>query len=149
MSHYALEAAERHIQQEAHERQQACAREHRASWWVAVREANYSAFNGYHFTRSAYSECRCAHPDCGRRWRTNAGYVRDLPDEPPAEARDAYLAHITAHGCATPAPPGGRQLHGFGNCTEAARLWELLPADEKIAVAPEGGDHELQPQRVQ
>jgi hypothetical protein len=77
------DAAEKHRQEEAHARQQACAAGHRDFWWVSVREGNSSAFNGYHFTRSAYSECRCARPGCGRRWRTNAGYVRDLPDNPP------------------------------------------------------------------
>jgi hypothetical protein len=77
----ALAAVDKRIQEQDHKRQQECARLHRASWWVAVREANYSAFNGRHRTRSDYSECRCA--ACGRRWRTKAGYVRDLPGEPP------------------------------------------------------------------
>jgi hypothetical protein len=51
---------------------------HRESWRVAVREANYSAFNGYHRTPSAYSEVRC--PLCPAVWRTKAGYVATLPD---------------------------------------------------------------------
>lgn len=82
----ALAAVDRRIQEQDHKRQQECAREHRASWWVAVREGNSSAFNGYHFTRSAWSECRCG--ACHRRWRTKAGYVRDLPDSPPQSGQE-------------------------------------------------------------
>lgn len=55
-----------------------CVREHRPGWTVTVREANYSAFNGYRRTPSAYSEVRCM--ICGRRWRTKAAYVKTLPD---------------------------------------------------------------------
>lgn len=54
-----------------------CRREHRDSWFVYVRKANYSAFNGYHKTPSDYSEVRC--PVCGRVWRTKAAYVDTLP----------------------------------------------------------------------
>lgn len=55
-----------------------CQRTHR-DWWVVVqRNCNHSAFNGYHRTPSDYSEIKCTH--CGRRWRTNANYVRHLPD---------------------------------------------------------------------
>lgn len=46
-------------------------------WRVLHREHNHSAFNGYHYTPSAYSEVRC--DNCGRRWRTKALYVRTLP----------------------------------------------------------------------
>lgn len=52
----------------------------RSRWVVRVREGNHSAFNGYRFTRSRYSEVSCL--GCGRRWRTDAGYVADLPDRP-------------------------------------------------------------------
>lgn len=47
-------------------------------WVVVTRRGNYSAFSGYHFTRSAYSEVRCL--DCGSRWRTKAAYVAALKD---------------------------------------------------------------------
>lgn len=53
---------------------------HRGAWAVLVREANYSAFNGYHRTRSDYSLVRCG--ACGRVWRTKAAYVSALPDAP-------------------------------------------------------------------
>jgi len=52
--------------------------EHRPGWYVTVRKANYSAFNGYHRTPSAYSEVRC--PACPTTWRTKAKYVDTLPD---------------------------------------------------------------------
>ena len=47
-------------------------------WRVIVRKANYSAFNGYRRTPSAYSDIQCG--ECGGRWRTNAAYVDSLPD---------------------------------------------------------------------
>jgi hypothetical protein len=43
---------------------------------VEVRCGNYSAFNGYRFTPSEYSELRCT--GCGLRWRTKARYVGKL-----------------------------------------------------------------------
>jgi len=55
-----------------------CMREHRAGWVVLQRNGNRSAFNGYHWTASAYSACRCT--GCGRVWRTRAAYVARLPD---------------------------------------------------------------------
>lgn len=51
---------------------------HRPSWRVEIRQANYSAFNGYHRTPSAYSQVRCT--KCGRAWRTKAAYVDTTPD---------------------------------------------------------------------
>jgi hypothetical protein len=56
-----------------------CLREHRASWVVLQRECNHSAFNGYRYTPSAWSDVQCT--ACGRRWRTRAAYVRTLPDQ--------------------------------------------------------------------
>lgn len=53
-------------------------RGHRPHWAVTVRKANYSAFNGYHRTPSAYSEVQCS--ACPTRWRTKAAYVDQLPD---------------------------------------------------------------------
>lgn len=63
-----------------------CRRSHRDRWVVIVREGNYSAFNGYHFTPSDYSCLECT--SCGRTWRTKAGYVRDVPDRPQLTAGD-------------------------------------------------------------
>jgi hypothetical protein len=59
---------------------QACAREHRASWRVYQRYGNASAFNGYHWTPSDYSGLVCTVKGCGRRWRTRAAYVAATPD---------------------------------------------------------------------
>jgi hypothetical protein len=53
-------------------------KEHKPQWYVATRNANYSAFNGGRRTRSAYSEVRC--PACPTRWRSKAAYVDRLPD---------------------------------------------------------------------
>ncbi len=63
-------------------------RDHRPSWYVQQRECNYSAFNGGHWTPSAYSSVRC--PVCRFTWRTRAGYVATLPD---AEGPKTRLAH--------------------------------------------------------
>lgn len=51
---------------------------HKPQWYVTMRNANYSAYNGYRRTPSAYSEVRC--PACPTRWRTKAAYVNSLPD---------------------------------------------------------------------
>lgn len=55
---------------------------HRPWWWVSQRWCNYSAFNGYRKTPSAYSLVEC--PLCPAQfsgWRTKAGYVNELPGE--------------------------------------------------------------------
>jgi hypothetical protein len=66
------------ISDEDREQNLDCRRAHRDFWVVLAREGNRSAFNGYHWTPSAYSAIRCTH--CGRVWRTRARYVRYLPD---------------------------------------------------------------------
>ena len=63
----------------------ACLREHRGHWRVYQRYCNASAFNGYHVTPSDYSGLVCLLPGCGRRWRTKAGYVAEVPDLGPGE----------------------------------------------------------------
>jgi hypothetical protein len=55
-----------------------CRRSHQEHWAVVQRNGNASAFSGYRWTPSAYSGVRCT--ECGRYWRTKAGYVRYLPD---------------------------------------------------------------------
>jgi hypothetical protein len=60
------------------ERTLTCMREHRDAWVVVQRQCNYSAFSGYSYTPSDYSGIRCK--TCDRYWRTNAKYVRTLPD---------------------------------------------------------------------
>lgn len=47
-------------------------------WRVTQRYCNHSAFNGYHWTPSDYSEVRCM--ECRVFWRTKAAYVDSLPD---------------------------------------------------------------------
>ena len=51
------------------------------NWVVFVRKANYSAFNGYHYTPSDYSEVYCC--SCGALGRTKAKYVDKLRDGDP------------------------------------------------------------------
>lgn len=49
----------------------------RRAWWrVVTYHANHSAFNGYRYTPSDYSECYCTR--CNARWRTKATYVTTL-----------------------------------------------------------------------
>lgn len=45
---------------------------------VTMRNYNRSAFNGYHWTPSDYSQVRCL--TCGHFYRTKAKYVDGLPD---------------------------------------------------------------------
>ena len=71
----------RRLAAESRQRAAACRRDHFGTWRVLVRNANYSAFNGYHRTPSDYSSLRCG--TCGRCWRTNAGYVGQVPDAEP------------------------------------------------------------------
>lgn len=44
---------------------------------VLTYRANYSAFSGYRWTASDYSEVHCR--KCGKIWRTKAEYVDVLP----------------------------------------------------------------------
>lgn len=54
--------------------------EHRPQWAVLSRRCNYSAFNGYRRTPSAYSDVICPVTGCESIWRTKADYVDTLPD---------------------------------------------------------------------
>lgn len=45
-------------------------------WTITAYKCNYSAFSGYDYTPSAYSEIRCN--KCSSRWRTKADYVLTL-----------------------------------------------------------------------
>lgn len=47
---------------------------------VVVRNGNNSAFNGYHWTHSDYSQIRCERKFCMGSWRTKAAYTAILPD---------------------------------------------------------------------
>lgn len=51
---------------------------HKQFWLVTARKCNYSAFNGYRWTPSDYSQVMC--PNCNVSWRTKAGYVDALPN---------------------------------------------------------------------
>lgn len=48
------------------------------NWAVTDRNANHSAFNGYHRTYSAYSGVICT--KCFANWRSKANYINYLPD---------------------------------------------------------------------
>jgi hypothetical protein len=56
-------------------------RAHRPQWFVRVRQANYSTFNGGKRTASAYSEVVCL--ECPCSWRTKGAYVAELPGPRP------------------------------------------------------------------
>jgi len=53
-----------------------CTPKDRLVWRVVQYRQNRSAFNGYHPTRSEYSEIRCLR--CGGYWRTKAKYVEEI-----------------------------------------------------------------------
>ena len=57
----------------------------RSTWVVLQRRCNHSAFNGYRWTPSDYSDVQCVAEQggCGARWRTKAAYVDQLPDSHP------------------------------------------------------------------
>lgn len=53
---------------------------------VVMRNHNCSAFNGYHWTPSAYSEVMCIRRGCRGMWRSKDKYVDHLPDMELMEA---------------------------------------------------------------
>jgi hypothetical protein len=59
----------------------------RQAWRVLNRNCNFSAFNGYRETPSAYSSIRCL--ECGAVWRSKADYVMTLPDATETERLQA------------------------------------------------------------
>lgn len=63
-------------------------RECQSFWRVVNRRCNYSAFNGYQRTYSAYSALRCLR--CGSAWRSKALYVSVIKDM-LAEERHEWL----------------------------------------------------------
>lgn len=54
----------------------------REAWRCTARLCNHSAFSGYRWTPSEYSEivCDTRHGGCGARWRTKAAYVATIPN---------------------------------------------------------------------
>ena len=52
----------------------------RECWRVTAYRRNHSAFSGYRYTPSDYSELVCVRElgGCGRRWRTKAKYVEEI-----------------------------------------------------------------------
>ena len=48
------------------------------AWRVLTRRGRHSAFDGYQWRSSAYSEVTC--PVCGATGRTKAAYVNQLKD---------------------------------------------------------------------
>jgi hypothetical protein len=77
-------------------------------WKVLHRYCNYSAFNGYRRTYSAYSRVICT--ECGAQWRTKAGYVAMLKDT--ACTADNLNAIYAAVESRRQAAVNGEQLAG-------------------------------------
>lgn len=57
-------------------------KERMKNWQVVVYKANYSAFNGYAYTPSDYSQVCCTGTGCNGAWRTKAPYVNELTKAP-------------------------------------------------------------------
>ena len=47
---------------------------------VSMRNCNYSAFNGYQYATSDYSQVVCTRNGCHGTYRSKAKYVDTLPD---------------------------------------------------------------------
>jgi hypothetical protein len=77
-----------------------CTCPNRDAWRVTVRCGNRSAFNGYRWTDSDYSEviCDVAVGGCGARWRTRAWYVDGLPDHPDFDRMTARVVRAGGKG---------------------------------------------------
>lgn len=54
---------------------------------VVVRNANHSAFNGYRWTWSRYSEVWCVNNPTRGPWRSAAKQVDSLPDATPEDIK--------------------------------------------------------------
>lgn len=61
---------------------------------VTQRNCNYSAFNGYHYTPSDYSQVVCLRPGCNGSWRSKADYVDGLPDMDPEKAYEIRTGQL-------------------------------------------------------
>ena len=48
--------------------------------------------------------------------------------------RKALDAHLDEHGCGTGDSADPRYVGGFWYCPEAKRLWDMLPAGDRIVV---------------
>lgn len=94
-------------------------KEHRPFWRVRVRNANYSAFNGYRRTPSAYSDLECG--SCGGFWRTKAAYVAEIPDVEPT--RTVSLVAVIDHA-------DRETLIPVCNTTDNACVWPLVEKHE-------------------
>jgi hypothetical protein len=57
-----------------------CTCANRDAWRIVTYRGNHSAFSGYRFTPSDYSEVACHRRfgGCGARWRTKAKYVEEI-----------------------------------------------------------------------
>jgi len=69
-------------------------------WVVVTRKGNYSAFNGYRWASSAYSDVLCLF--CGAIGRTKARFVDRLPDSKPGDleanplSQQAHEEHLSS-----------------------------------------------------
>lgn len=63
---------------------------------VTALKCNHSAFNGYHYTPSAWSAVRCIRPGCHGQWRTKSSYVYQLPNctENPDKLTELTIAAL-------------------------------------------------------
>jgi hypothetical protein len=48
--------------------------------------------------------------------------------------RRALDLHLDEHGCGTGDPQDPRYVGGFIHCPEAAQLWDMLPAGDRIVI---------------
>jgi hypothetical protein len=107
-------------------------------WVVIRRKCNYSAFNGYKYTPSAYSEIYCQ--ACGGIGRTRAAYVDQLrdgeimpPDADTATRSTGYDAAKAARRGWEVSQPGAREqrrylVEGAGNTSDNLEAAKLIAA---------------------
>lgn len=70
-------------------------------WRVIQRQRNFSAFNGYRYTPSAYSSLTCLR--CGACWRSRAAFISELPD---IAAEEKFISRGYANHAAAMAQRG-------------------------------------------
>lgn len=96
---------------------------HKKDWVVTQRNANASAFNGYHSQWSEYSAVRCLR--CGSSWRTKAAFVDSLPNAPADWMHRSSMDQEPGTG---ETPGFLEDVHRKADAKDAARAMpDLLP----------------------
>lgn len=100
---------------------------------VITRRGNYSAFSGYRFTPSDYSDVQCV--TCGQRWRTKAGYVNEFPDGPSTQ-RESKPLTLLYDRVTCPVMKDGKHIPRDADPARCRECGFFIPKADDIQVPP-------------